>query len=173
MRKLRNLSLIGAILVFAGIVSAFSGSINLIRWAGSSVRPGNEYALQVDSTDTVPVDTVISDVVSVGDYKWCNFMWQNTGYTLSDSANDSVTFIAQVVGTHNGQFERILLYDTLPNTLGTLDSTDFSIKDFRIDSIAVNQLYVRMIVTDSFILGAGIDSNVFRFNMKLGQTGSK
>lgn len=173
MKKFLFLCLIG----FIGVAYAFTGDYDEIRVAGSATNPGGKIVMYVDSSDTHAVDTFFSDTIEVGDFKWVNIIAQLTGYTLADSSNDSVPIIYDVFGTINGTGVQTILSDSLNATAGALDSAVEYIDIKRLDSIGVNRLYIRTIISDSFIAGAGEtsndDSNQFTFRYQVSQTGTK
>lgn len=173
MKKFVLLVLLG----LATMAYTFTGDYDEVRVAGSSTLPGGNIVMYVDSSDTHKVDTFISDIIDVGDFKFVNIIAQVTGYVLADSSNDSVPIMYTVFGTYNGSGTQTILSDSLNATAGALDSAVEYIDIKRLDSIGVNKLYIRTIISDSFIAGAAQtgndDSNQFRIRYQVTQTGTK
>ena len=161
----------------ATLAWGFAGDYDRVRPNGASTISGGIFWQFVDSSDTFQVDTFYSDTIDIGDYKYLNIAYGVTGYTLADSCNDSVTIDIKAFGTYNGMFKRALLTDSANATAGALDSTGEFLKYAAVDSQAINQLYFEIVVSDSFIAGAGEtsndDSSKFAMNIEVGQTGSR
>lgn len=144
------------------VASAYALTYTNVRPRGANTPSNGAYYLVCDSTDTLQVDTFYSDTVSIADYKYLHYKLQLTGYTLADSANDSVVIVVKGFGTIDGQYPITVLTDTIPTTLGSLDSTATIAGVVKIDSLPFNKLYFETVVKDSFILGAGIDTTVLK-----------
>ena len=153
---------------------AFDGTYNVVRVNGSSTLSGGLIYQICDSSDTHQVDTFYSDTIDIGDYKYLNLGYELTGYSLTDSSNDSVVIDIKVIGSYNGAGKVTLLTDSANATAGALDSTANPFyKIMRIDTLGLNKCYMEMVISDSFIMGAGVDSNEFRWTAWLTQTGSR
>ena len=121
-----------------------------------AVTPNNgRYDFVCDSADTYQVDTFFSDTIEIGDFRYLKYILNLDGYTLADSANDSVNIVVTGWGTYNNKISTLMLTDTIPTTLGTLDSTATISGFVLIDSLLSlsNRMYFRTIVSDSFISG--------------------
>lgn len=134
-----------------------------VRIAGeSTVDASGTYYFVCDSSDTFQIDTIFSDTMTIGEFKYIDYSLGITGYNMADSANDSLLMIVEGVGSYNGNIPVVIFRDTLPNTLGTLDSTSVATGTVKIDTLPINQMYFRTIVKDSFIMGAGVDTTTLR-----------
>lgn len=164
-------------LLCGGIAAAFSGDYDDVRVKGVNTIAGGTYYVGVDSSDTFKVDTVFSDTIEIGDYKWINIAAQVLGYGLADSANDSVEIIVKAFVTQNGSMKLTVLDDSLNATAGALDSTVEYIWVIRVDTLGANQLYFQTVISDSFIAGiaqtGNDDSNRFKIRYQVTQTGSR
>ena len=164
------------LLLFVGlIVSAMmvhSVSYKKVKTQGAGTPNTGTYYLACDSSDTFQVDTFYSDTFDLLDYKYLDYFLAMTGFAMADSANDSAVIIVQGHGIFSGRLDSAVTFDTLPHTLGTLDSTEYAHGTLKFDTLPYNQFYFTTIVKDSFILGAGLDSSEFRFNYEVVQTGA-
>jgi len=147
--------LIGAltVLVVGGAYGA-AFYIDSPRCAGSSTLSGGQYWFDVDSTDTHVVDTIYSDTVTIDPLaKWMNLSIKMLGYTVCDSCNDSMNIIIHGITAHEGRMKTTIFTDTIPNTLGTLDSTIELTKKINLDSLVATQFWFETIILDSVIIG--------------------
>jgi len=124
------------------------------RFAGSNTLSGSQYWFAVDSTDTHMVDTVYSDTVTLDSLaKWMNISIKMLGYTMCDSCNDSMNIVVHGITAHEGRMKTTIFTDTIPTTLGTLDSTIELTKKIYLDSLVATQFWFETIVSDSVIIG--------------------
>lgn len=151
-------------------MTALSASFQKLRVSGASTPNTGAFYFVCDSSDTFQVDTAYSDTVAIGDYKWLYYNLHMTGYTLADSANDSVLVIIKGYGTYDGSMSTVILTDTIPTTLGTLDSTAVISGTIKIDSLGFNKLYFETVFKDSFIMGAGVDTTTIRLKYNVLQS---
>lgn len=175
--KTKNIVMAVLLVLITIPIAAFIGDYGQMRWAGTNTLPSGTYYFIMDSTDTFPVDTFFSDTIVIGDFKWLNIGAKFDGFVLADSANDSMVIILNGIASFNGQFERIIWTDTIPTTLGTLDSTLEILAFVRVDTLAANRFFIRAIVKDSFISDfdsySDKDSNEIRLRYEVGQTGTR
>lgn len=150
-----------AMILVVGAIGVKSIELVRVRPQGTSQPSNDAYYLVCDSSDTFEVDTFYSDTVTIGDMKFLNWKFSCYGFTMADSANDSVLMIVQGIGTIDGRYPITVFTDTI-GAAGTIDSAAIYSGIAKIDSLPVNQLYFRTVVSDSFILGAGVDSSLFR-----------
>ncbi|MCK5605650.1 hypothetical protein KAR91_27395 [Candidatus Pacearchaeota archaeon] len=122
-----------------------------VRQSGAATPNTDVFYIAQDSADSFNVDTTYSDTIVLENYKYLNLSAQMTGYSLADSANDSLVAVIQGYGMYRGSFHTLLYTDTLPTSLGTLDSTDVQLQTIRIDTVGFNQFYIRTIYKDSFV----------------------
>lgn len=161
-----------ATMVYGAVVDA---QYNKVRVSGAVTPNTDVYYIAQDSSDSFNVDTTYSDTITIFNYKYLNIAVAMTGYNLADSANDSVLAIIQGYGMYNGKFATLLYTDTLPTTLGALDSTDVQLQTFRIDTVGFNQFYFRTIFKDSFVSDEvpGGDSTRIAMEYRVLQSGSR
>ena len=151
-----------------------------MRPQGSATVASHTWYHVCDSSDTFQVDTFYSDTVDLGSYENLVYRLRLTGYALADSANDSVLILVHGVGRNEASalFDSAIIIDTIPTTLGTLDSTEYIQGVLRLDSLPYTQLFFRTIVMDSFISGYDVgafsdkDSSEFRLYYDVVQTKS-
>jgi len=146
-------------------------SYHKIRPEGTSTPSSGTYYLVCDSSDTFQVDTIYSDTVPLGDYGYIDYRVAMTGFSVADSANDSIIVIVRGHASYEGKMDTVLTFDTFPQTLGTLDSTDYAVGVLKIDTLPYDRFYFETIVKDSFILGAGKDSSEIRMFYQAVQVG--
>ncbi len=149
------LTALSVVVMGVSVVSVY----NKARQSGAATPNTDVFYLAQDSSDSFAVDTTFSDTIEIENFKYLNISAQITGYSLADSANDSLVAVIQGYGSYNGFFKTLLYTDTLPTSLGTLDSTDIQLQTFRIDTVGFNQFYIRTIYKDSFVAGAGETGN--------------
>lgn len=171
MKKLVFLTVIGLL-----TVSVFGLNTTWKAFTVASTRTTLNHWMYIamDSTDTFVVDTFYSDTITLGEYQYTTLHIALKGFTIPDSANDSVICIVQGYGSYNGQMERLLLTDTIPTTPGTLDSSLFILTPITTDSMGINKFFFRTIVKDSFIDGDGAEDTLkLEIIYQLTQTKSK
>ena len=143
---------------------AYANTYNLVRVNGTSTNSAGEFYLYANKADTVSVDTAVSDIIDLGDFKYLSYKFSLTGYTLADSANDSVGVTFKIMASYDGIRPTAILSDTLSHT-GALDSTLWESGTIKIDSLLAhyNQFYVLTIISDSVVTNIAADSSAFRF----------
>jgi len=156
--------------LFIGSMVAYGLSYKKVRPEGTATPSSGTYYLVCDSTDTFQVDTIYSDTVDLENYGYLNYYLEMTGFAMADSANDSAVVIVQGHASYEGKMDTVLTFDTFPQTLGTLDSTDYAMGVLKIDTLPYDRFYFATIVKDSFVLGAGRDSSEFRMHYQTIQT---
>lgn len=161
MKRLVFLTVLG-LAVVAFVVGVSGLSYQNVRPRGVNTPSDGSFYLVCDSTDTLQIDTFYSDTVSIGGYKYINYKLDLMGFNLADSANDSVVIVVKGIGSIDGQYPITVITDTIPTTLGTLDSTTVITGIVKIDTLPLNRLYFETVVKDSFIMGAGIDSSLLQ-----------
>ena len=175
MKKLVVFCVVG----LASLVFAFTGDYDLLQTSVTESEAGNVWYQAQDSSDTFRVDTLLSTVIDIGDYKWVNINAQIIGFTLADSCNDSVPVMVKAYGTYDNMnhTKRTLLSDSLNATPGALDSAVAYNWIIRVDSVGLNKLYFETVISDSFIAGeaetSNDDSSRFQFMYTVTQTGTK
>lgn len=148
--------------VFAVVSGVQALSYLNVRPQGVNNPADGHYYLVCDSSDTFQIDTFYSDTIEFDEYKYLHYKLQLTGYSLSDSANDSVVIVVKGIGTIGGQYPITVITDTIPTTLGTLDSTATISGIVKCDTLAFNRLHFETVVKDSFIMGAGVDTSTLK-----------
>ena len=142
----------------------WANTYDAVRVNGVSTNSAGEFYLYVIETDTVSVDTAISDIISIGDFKYLTYKFSLAGYTLADSANDSVNVRFKIMASYDGIRPTSILSDSISHT-GALDSTLWEEGTIKIDSLLAhyNQFYVQTVIDDSAITDIEADSSAFRF----------
>jgi hypothetical protein len=160
-------------MVIVVAVAIYAGDGVSLRCAGVNTTSGQAYQLVCDSTDTFQVDTFYSDTFKFEnypgywDYNYAIITLIRDTVVLADSGNDSVV-VAQTVWTRDDAGYAIQLATDAPakdltndtvqlrfyiNSSGTVPNADSTVRDW---------IWVRTIVSDSFIQGAGYDTTLYK-----------
>lgn len=170
MKKLFGLVAVCAL--FATMAFAITGTrVRISSSESQAIINTGEYLLICDSSDTYQVDTIYTETLSLGDYKYAHFKIGVNGYTLADSANDSIIVIYQLFARSSVApwMDTLLSADT-PNAGAAIDTTKYLNDSLILTYTAFDELYWRIIVADSFIMGTGIDTTKIRMRQEVVQS---
>ena len=175
--------LIPLLMLTAGGLLAFSGSMDRLRVAGSATPGTQRHLIIYDSTvlihdtDTINTDTVYSDTVAVGDFKWADISISLDGFTLATDVFDSSVVVVKGIVAHDGRNKRTIFLDTFPTTTpgaAGIDSTTTLSAIVRLDTLAVNQFWFETVILDSIRdMTVAVDTSAYELNYWVGQTGSR
>jgi len=159
-----------AVLLAAAVLIAEEG-YQYPRFRGTATPATHDIWVVMDSTDTFQVDTFNSDIVSLDacDDFLTYVLWL-AGHTAADSANDSVIIKVNVRTRYSSEPWRTIITESFTTTL---DTTEVETEIIQIDTTTIGSfVQFQTIVSDSFILGAGVDSSryEFRYMVKTSQT---
>jgi hypothetical protein len=139
----------------------FTGDYADMRPAGSVTISGTNIYQICDSTDTFQVDTFKSDTIVIDtSTTWVNYCFEYLSEAQADSANDSINIIVLTYTSYNLGMKRLVDTDTfgLSATGPAVGDTIWS--NLHVDTLVLTRLWFETIMMDSFIMGAGIDTNV-------------
>lgn len=155
------------LLVLAVIVYSVQAiTYDYVRPAGTVTPNTGLFRIAMDSLDTFYVDTIYSDTIALDTSKYLYYNLNLDGFTIPDSANDSVIILVTGWGTYNGRMSTQIMSDSL-SIDGDLDSTTTIIGTIKIDTLGFNKFYFRTIVSDSFIYGLSADEHVDTLDLYL------
>ena len=156
--------LMAAIAVFC-LAATHSNDYALVRPAGIYTVTGAGLNLVCDSSDTFQVDTFYSDTVQVDtNTHWVNYVLTGHTHSRADSANDSVTVDVLIYTSYEKSAKRLVATDTFPTTLALGDTVWGFLN---VDTLVFTRLWFETILSDSFIMGEGVDTSEFRFTYEV------
>jgi len=165
------------VLLGFGIWNAYGGEGVFLRCAGTDTKlGGTTFYMCLDSTDTFHVDTFYSDTFKVkttsrdysDDYNFAVVTLIRDTVALADSGNDSVIG-AVTVWTRDEAGYAVQLASDAPDKDLTNDTVNirFYLNGGQAgvinkDSLFRDEVWVRTIVSDSFIAGTHVDTNYYK-----------
>ena len=150
-----------AVMLAAGLIWAttHTGDYASIRPAGSETQAGNVIYFIMDSSDTQPVDTFYSDTVIIDtSTQWVNYGFEVIAATRADSVADTALVEIYTWTAYNlVSAKRLVSLDSFWSPT----AADTIWKNFYVDTLILTRLWFETVITDSFILGEGVDTSKY------------
>lgn len=152
------------VLGMAVFVAAAQTTYDLAKVGGSATTGTGSYVWWTDHTDSIAVETLLSETLTVTEDEYVNIMGDMVTWAVCDScleSPDSQSVVVQTFTAFNGRGQHIIFTDTFTS----ISAGDYFEHNFRSDTSLWNQIWFRTILKDSIAMDGDSTADSTQINL--------